>query len=69
MSEQQPIYKQLRDYVAINGLSQKVIAANMNCTESQVSLILNGKRRLTVEDYLLFCKAIAVSPTRFIPSA
>ena len=69
MNEQQPVYKQLQDYVMVNGLSQKVIAANMGCTESQVSLMLNGKRRLTVEDYLLFCKAIAVSPTRFIPSA
>lgn len=69
MCKQTPIYKQLRDYVYANGLSQKVIAANMGCTESQVSLLLNGKRRLTVEDYLLFCKAIAVSPTRFIPSA
>lgn len=69
MNDTHPIYKQLQEYVTANGLSQKVIAANMGCTESQVSLILNGKRRLTVEDYLLFCRAIAVSPTRFIPTA
>jgi transcriptional regulator with XRE-family HTH domain len=68
MCKQTPIYKQLRDYVYANGLSQKVIATNMGCTESQVSLLLNGKRRLTIEDYLLFCRAIAVSPTRFIPT-
>ena len=69
MNEQTPVYKKLSEYVEANKLSQKVIAANMGYTESQISLLLNGKRRLTVEDYLLFCRAIAVSPTRFIPTA
>ena len=64
-----PVWKQLREYVDANGLSQRVIASNMGCTESQVSCLLNGKRRLTVEDYLLFCRAICVSPNRFLPTA
>lgn len=68
MYEQIPVYKKLSEYVDANKLSQKVIAANMGYTESQVSLLLNGKRRLTIDDYLLFCKAIAVSPSRFMPS-
>jgi hypothetical protein len=40
----------------------------MGLSESQVSLLLNGKRRLTVEDYLSFCWAISVSPTKFLPT-
>jgi transcriptional regulator with XRE-family HTH domain len=65
---EQAIYDKMRDYVVRNDLSQRVIALNMGITESQVSLLLNGKRRLTVEDYLSFCRAISVSPTKFLPT-
>lgn len=65
---EQAIYDKMRDYVVRNDLSQRVIALNMGITESQVSLLLNGKRRLTVEDYLNFCRAISVSPTKFLPT-
>lgn len=65
---EQAIYDKMRDFVVRNDLSQRVIAANMGITESQVSLLLNGKRRLTVEDYLSFCQAISVSPTKFLPT-
>ena len=65
---EQAIYDKMRDYVVRNDLSQRVIALNMGIAESQVSLLLNGKRRLTVEDYLSFCRAISVSPTKFLPT-
>lgn len=64
---ERPVYEAMREYVSANDLSQKVIAINMGCSESQVSLILSGKRRLMLDDYLSFCRAIAVSPTRFLP--
>lgn len=60
------MYRKLRDYVDGIGASRKIIALNMGITESQLSLMLNGKRRITVEDYLLFCKAISVDPRKFI---
>ena len=63
-----PVYEAMREYVLVNDLSQKVIALNMNCTEAQISLLLNGKRRLTVDEYLNFCRAISVSPTKFLPT-
>ena len=65
---EKPVYEAMREYVVANDLSQKVIAINMGITESQVSLLLNGKRRLTVEDYLSFCRSISVSPTKFLPT-
>lgn len=65
---EKPVYEVMREYVVANDLSQKVIALNMGCTEAQISLLLNGKRRLTVEDYLSFCRAISVSPTKFLPT-
>ena len=65
---EKPIFEAMREYVNANDLSQKVIALNMGCSESQVSLILSGKRRLLLDEYLSFCRAIAVSPTRFLPA-
>lgn len=63
-----PVYEAMREYVLANDLSQKVIALNMKCTEAQISLLLNGKRRLTVDEYLNFCRAISVSPVKFLPT-
>ena len=63
-----PVHETMREYVIANDLSQKVIALNMGITEAQISLLLNGKRRLTIEDYLNFCRAISVSPMKFLPT-
>lgn len=57
--------ERVKRYINENGLSQKLIAANMGIQESKLSLILNGKRRMTVEDYEGICRAIAISPAQF----
>ena len=64
--ERTPIYARLKAYVDEKGISQKLMAENMNTTESRVSLLLNGKRKMTVDDYVRVCKAIAVPPTKFL---
>jgi len=61
-----PICERVRQYIVEKNLSQKIIAENMNTSESRVSLMLTGKRRMTVDDYLAICKAISVPPTRFL---
>ena len=61
-----PIHERVRNYVLEMGISQKLIAENMKTSESKLSLMLNGKRRMTVDDYINICKAVAVSPTKFI---
>lgn len=58
---------QLRSYIDSQGLSRKLIAANMKITESKLSLMLNGKRRITVDEYFDLCRAIAVDPRKFCP--
>lgn len=64
--QSQPMYVRIRHYVDnVAQLSRKQIAINMGVTESQVSLILSGKRRLYVDEYERLCKAIAVSPLKF----
>jgi transcriptional regulator with XRE-family HTH domain len=57
----------LRQYIDGQGLSRKLIAANMNVSESKLSLMLNGQRRITVDEYFDLCKAMAVDPRQFIP--
>lgn len=61
-----PIYERVRNYVVEKGISQKIMAENMHTSESRVSMMLNGKRKMTVDDYVCACKAIAVSPTKFL---
>lgn len=60
------IRERVKAYVSEKGISQKLIAENMGTTESRVSLMLNGKRKMTVDEYVNLCRAIAVSPTRFL---
>ena len=64
--ERTPIYARMKAYVDEKGISQKLMAENMHTTESRVSMLLNGKRKMTVDDYVCACKAIAVSPTKFL---
>lgn len=64
--ERTPIWEGIKDYVTEKKLSQKQIAENMNISESRLSLMLNGKRKMTVDDYLSICNAIAVQPTKFL---
>ena len=61
-----PISARMKAYVDENGISQKFIAENMGESETWVSMRLNGKRKMTVDDYVRTCKAIAVPPTKFL---
>lgn len=63
------MHERIRDYIEERELSRKIIAANMGVTESKLSLILNGKRRLTVDDYEALCRAMAVDPGKFYSTA
>lgn len=65
MSKENPIYKKIKDYVDSNGISRKLIANNACISESQLSLMLNGKRKISVDDYEALCKAMAVDPCKF----
>jgi transcriptional regulator with XRE-family HTH domain len=64
--DQITIRERVREYIVGKDLSQKIIAENMNTSEARLSLMLTGKRRMTVDDYLAICKAISVPPTRFL---
>ena len=62
------MHERVKRYVDERGLSQRLIAENMGIPESTLSRILNGNRRMTVDDYEGICKAMAVDPARFYKS-
>lgn len=61
-----PIYQKLRRYMDDQGISRKQVAISMKISESKLSLILSGQRRLTVDEYLNMCTALALPPQKFI---
>lgn len=63
-----PMYKKLRDYIAENDLQQKTIALNAGISESRLSYMLSGKRKLTVDDFIVICAAMGASPKKFLPA-
>ena len=62
----EPVYQRIRRYVDEQGISRKQMAISMGISESKLSLMLNGGRRLTVDEYLLACKALSVPPLKFL---
>ncbi len=62
------MYEMVRAYIDDHGLCRKYIAANMGISDSRLSQLLNGKRRMTVDDYVALCRAIAVDPRTFYPA-
>lgn len=48
------------------GCKQKAIAEKARITERQLSLILSGKRRCDVEEYVRICVALGVPLATFI---
>ena len=60
--------EKVRAYIDEHGLCRKYIALNMGTSESRLSQLLNGKRRMTVDDYMALCQAIAVDPRTFYQS-
>lgn len=66
-SAQTPTFERVRHYIDdVAQLSRKQVAANMGFTESKLSLLLSGKRKMNVDEYAKLCRVLAVKPARFI---
>ena len=48
------------------GLTQQELARKMNLSQSTVSDLLRGQRRLDVIEWISFCKACKVTPQQFL---
>ncbi len=56
----------IKEYIERNGISQAHISRVTNIGEVKLNLALNGKRRLTFEEYSLICGALEVNTDYFL---
>ena len=57
---------ELKNYIEHTGIKQKYISEKTKIPESQLSLILNGKRKCEVGEYASICNAIGAEIGKFI---
>ena len=51
----------LQELLASKGVNQVDLMDDLNCSESQVSLLVNGKRKMTVEVAAIIAKRLGVT--------
>lgn len=58
--------EKIRAYIEEAGITQKWLSEKTDIPTSKLNLALNGKRRMTFEEYSTICWALNVSADRFI---
>lgn len=58
--------KKLNDYLKGHGISQAFLAEKLGISRTRMSMMLNGKRKMTADDLIKICKILKVSPEAFI---
>lgn len=59
-------YEKMQSYISDSGIKQKFIAEQAQLAESTLSLILSGKRKCGVDEYIQICKALGLPFEAFI---
>lgn len=57
--------KKIKKYLDENGIKYSYVADKIGMPMNMFSPLLNGKRKMTAEEYLLICKAIGVDAGYF----
>ena len=58
--------KKLNEYLKEHGISQIFIAEKLGVSPTRMSMMLNGKRKMTADDLIKICKILKVSPEMFM---
>jgi len=61
-----PIYTQIKKHIEENGIKQGYIAKLLGITECKLSLMLGGKRKISLEEYEFICYVLGVSVDKFM---
>lgn len=56
----------IRDYLQDHGIKQAFIAEKCGWSRQKTSCIINGKSKMTAEDYQVLCKSIGVPYELFL---
>lgn len=60
------VQAKIAEYVQNNGIMQRFIAEKTGLSDVIVSNIINLKRKMTADEFVLFCKALNKQPNDFI---
>lgn len=60
------IIDNIREYVEVNKIPRKQLASKINMAESKLSQTLNGKRKMSVDEYVSICEALCVAYDKFV---
>lgn len=56
----------IKQYLEENGISQAHVSKETGINPVKLNLALNGKRRLTFDEYSLICGAVRVNTDKFL---
>lgn len=59
----------VKKYLDENGIKYSFLSEKIGMPMNMLSPLLNGKRKMTVEEYFTICEALAVPVTKFEPDA
>ena len=60
------VYQKLADYILKNGIKQKFISTKTGIPENILSMILNGKRNLSADEFVEIVIALNTDANTFI---
>ena len=58
-------YERMREFIDKRHLKQSSIAQDMGIKESTLSMMLHGKRNITLENFRRFCCSVNARPEEF----
>lgn len=61
--------KKIKEYIANSGYKIGVIAERAGLPANTFSAMINGKRKITAEEYFAICKALGVELDYFMKTA
>ena len=60
------VYQKISKYIEENGIKQKYISEKTGIQENVLSMILNGQRKLTADEFVEIIIALKTEPNIFI---
>lgn len=60
------VQSKVAQYLEEHGIKQSWLAQETGLTDNMISGILNGKRKMTADEFVRICKAIGKNPNDFM---
>ncbi len=60
------VQSKIAQYLEEQGIKQSWLAQKTGLTDNMISGILNGKRKMTADEFVRICKAIGKNPNDFM---